>query len=213
MAQVTDLASAMTEAGVGDNLRKYMQARGINTAAVMAAIARDPARGGRRPVGPAREGLQVCRQSHVELSAMEIPVVKARLRHVRRACDRLINGAAKVADAAAVATAAAPSSSVAARVPKDLPAGYWQAQIQKYEAVTIAGEPRQFPQRVIIGAETIIARLAHEVKTETHTAVGLREIVQARYFNAAGEPNPLCSAKKTLGAQECPGVLGLLGGH
>ena len=83
-----------------------------------------------------------------------------------------------------MATAAAPSSSVAARVPKELPAGYWQAQIQKYEAVTIAGEPRQFPQRVIIGAETIIARLAHEVKTET------------RYFNAAGEPNPLCSAKK-----------------
>ena len=99
--------------------------------------------------------------------------------------DGLVNVAAKAAEAAAVATAAAPSSSTATRVPKDLPAGYWQAQIQKCEAVTMAGEPGQFPQCVMIGAEAIIGCLAHEVKLKTYTAVSLHKV----------EHNPRCSAQ------------------
>ena len=94
MAQVTDLASAMTEAGMGDNLRKYMQARGVNTAAVMAAINETPKKVDAVLLDPLEKGFKFADNHTLKLSAMEIPVVKARLRHVWRACDRLVNGAA-----------------------------------------------------------------------------------------------------------------------
>ena len=39
------------------------------------------------------------------------------------------------------------------------------------------------------------------MRTESHTAIGLREIVQSRYFDASGNPNPLGAAKKKNKAQ------------
>ena len=167
------LAKILDEAGAEDHLRKYLSARKINTVAILAAIATDT-----------KELDKVLMKPLSEL---------ARLRQIWKACDKAENGAAtKTLPAVPVASGSGQSS----KVPKDLPAGYWQTQIALYQAVKIHGEARKFPQELLIGAEGILARVLHEIKSETYTAIGLREIVQSGYFNAAGEPNPLSSAKR-----------------
>ena len=55
---------------------------------------------------------------------------------------------------------------------------------------------RRFPQELLLGAETVAARALRESRMRTHTAIGLHEVAQSRFINAAGEPNPLSAACK-----------------
>ena len=41
-----------------------------------------------------------------------------------------------------------------------------------------------------------MARVLDEPRALTHSAIGLHEVVQSRFFNAAGDPNPLSAARK-----------------
>ena len=186
------LAKILDEAGAEDHLRKYLSARKINTVAILAAIATDTKELD-KVLKPLEDGFVLPDSTKLKLSELELPVERARLRQIWKACDKAENGAAtKTLPAVPVASGSGQSS----KVPKDLPAGYWQTQIALYQAVKIHGEARKFPQELLIGAEGILARVLHEIKSETYTAIGLHEIVQSRYFNAAGEPNPLSSASK-----------------
>ena len=45
-----------------------------------------------------------------------------------------------------------------------------------------------------------MARVLNESRTLTHSAVGLHEVVQCRFFNRAGQPNPLSAARKNAKA-------------
>ncbi|CAJ1362729.1 unnamed protein product [Effrenium voratum] len=83
-------------------------------------------------------------------------------------------------------------------VEKDLPAGWWATQVAKFEGATVGGAKRRFPQQQLLAAEAILGRMVFEAKTETQTALGLHEIVQARFFNSAGEPNPLHKDRRKL---------------
>ena len=58
--------------------------------------------------------------------------------------------------------------------------------------MTVAGEPRDFPTNLLLGAEEVLARMYFEhTKSKEYTAVGLGEILQRRTFTAAMEVNPL----------------------
>ena len=121
-----------------------------------------------------------------------MPVLRAKFRRVwRQSCEAL--GLGGTPKQSAVPQSVPVSSS---RSSKELPSGYWQAQVAKYESKHIGGEPRIFPQERLLGAEAIVARVVNEMKSGAFTGIALREIVQHRYFNAAGDPNPLRSAKK-----------------
>ena len=85
---------------------------------------------------------------------------------------------------------------------KELPPGFWQAQVRKYEAVTIHGVPRKFPELTLLGAEATLAKLLNDSKNLCHNAIPLEEIVQHRHFTAALLPNTLSSARKRSRSQE-----------
>ena len=81
------------------------------------------------------------------------------------------------------------------KVPKTLPAGVWANAIQNYESQQIGGCDRSFPTHELLGAESVLARIHHELTvSKLFTPVALGEILQKRTFQASGEPNVL--AKK-----------------
>ena len=53
---------------------------------------------------------------------------------------------------------------------------------------------RKFPKELVLGAESVLARVLWERQQGLQTAPRLAEIVQMRFFTAAGEPNPLSAS-------------------
>ena len=73
------------------------------------------------------------------------------------------------------------------RPPKSLGLGIWTAQIAKYEAAYTP--QRLFPAKLLLGAETVLARLLWEADTKMYTPLKLGEIMQARHFTSTGVIN------------------------
>ena len=77
--------------------------------------------------------------------------------------------------------------------PKTLAVGEWQARINAYQAHWTPA--RSFPQKLLTGAEPILARMVHEqVVSRYFSPVALGEIVRIRTYTATGEINPLITA-------------------
>ena len=95
-------------------------------------------------------------------------------------------------------TPAAPSSasSTSDTVPKTLPPGVYAKLVQDYNNITIDGEKRHFPEKVLLGADKVLARMYHEHTVTKHcTAVTLGEIMAHRVFTSLGSVN--LSRKRT----------------
>ena len=67
---------------------------------------------------------------------------------------------------APVAGVGSPAASHATRaadtVPKHLSSGEWTRLIERFNNITLAGEPRKFPEHELLGAEYVAARMLHE---------------------------------------------------
>ena len=75
-------------------------------------------------------------------------------------------------------------------IPKTLPAGVYNQLVKDYNDVTLNGERREFPERVLLGADKVLARMHHEHTISKHyTAVTLGEIMSQRVFTALGTVN------------------------
>ena len=98
--------------------------------------------------------------------------------------------------AAPAPAAASASTSSEDKVPKQLPSGVWNDGIRRYNAVEIQHIARRFPERELVGAQSVLARMHHEhSKTKLYTPTYLGEILQARSFTSTGDPNPLAKPK------------------
>ena len=76
------------------------------------------------------------------------------------------------------------------KTPKALPPGIYADLVEAYNKVTINGQRRTFPEKLLLGAEKIIARMWHEhVKSKCYTGVKLGELLQHRHFTATGSVN------------------------
>eukprot|EP00438_Fugacium_kawagutii_P022680 Skav224904 [mRNA] locus=scaffold1112:436912:441234:- [translate_table: standard] len=103
--------------------------------------------------------------------------------------------------APAAAPAASPSPAASAKgPPKEIPPDALKKLIQDFESQKIHNQARVFPIRSLLGAEKVVARVWWEHQHKAHTPLGLHEILITRYFDAAGNANPL--AQQT--AQEKP---------
>ena len=72
----------------------------------------------------------------------------------------------------------------------------WTEQIRKYEAVQIHGRSRVFPQQKLLGAESSLAKLWHQLKvTRDFAPLPLGEIMSRRSFDATGAVNALSKRK------------------
>ena len=83
------------------------------------------------------------------------------------------------------------------KIPKTLPPGVYNELVEQYNKVTIHGQRRAFPEKQLLGAEKIIARMWHEHnKSKCYTAVTLGELLQHRHFTATGNINSRINDKK-----------------
>jgi len=95
--------------------------------------------------------------------------------------------------AAPAAPAAAVNNNVpnaSSKAPKELPNGVWLNLVQRYNDIELNGAKREFPEKQVLGAEAILARLYHEhTVSKAYTPLYLGEIVSHRSFTALNELN------------------------
>ena len=192
MSTVPKLVQYLDEAGCDDMAERYIAEMKIVSTEIFASLAESVAELDSVLMEPLQGEFKFSDGTKFKPEKHELPVLRAKFRRVwRQSCEAL--GLGGTPKQSAVPQSVPVSSS---RSSKELPSGYWQAQVAKYESKHIGGEPRIFPQERLLGAEAIVARVVNEMKSGAFTGIALREIVQHRYFNAAGDPNPLRSAKK-----------------
>ncbi|CAE7199832.1 kanC [Symbiodinium sp. CCMP2592] len=193
----TGLRALLLDAGASDDLIAYVATKGILSTAIFAEMGEDVKEFDQAMVQPLASPFKLQDGKVFEVSDAELPVARARLRHAwRKAREK---SAPNTASSSPTTTAAAVT---ATSKTKELPPGYWQQQIHKYEAVLIHGVPRKFPEMTLLGAEAVIAKLLNDAKNFARNAIPLEEIVQHRHFTAALLPNNLSSARKRARSQE-----------
>eukprot|EP00435_Cladocopium_sp_Y103_P027430 s2498_g6.t1 len=194
------LAELAQNAGAGQIILDYLNARGIKTTPTLALISTSREEFLSQVVRPLLEGYQKG-TTRLVVEDDEKPIAQAVMEHMWQEAQlqwqqRLAAVPVNPPQIAA-ATAAPPSSSGTSaaspdKTPKTLPAQIWQKQISRYNGVTLEGRPRKFPEREVLGAEAILGRMWFEhTTTKSYTPTGLGEILQKRSFTASGDVNPL----------------------
>ena len=130
-----------------------------------------------------------------------LDALKASLVATHKAINKSIHNSSPGSSPAAPAPTAAPAATnpkdTDDKIPKTLPPGVYNELIEQYNKVTIHGTRRVFPEKQLLGAEKIIARMWHEHnKSKCYTAVTLGELLQHRHFTATGNINNRISDKK-----------------
>ena len=200
-SQAISLADLAAQAGAGDVILQYLEARGIKTTPTLALIAQDRDTFVTQIVRALLEGFRKG-SIHLTVTEDERPIAQAVMEHMwseaqlqwqERQASVLRSAAQPIA---AAPSGTAPGSTVSSapndKIPKQLPAQVWQKQIARYNGITVDGRPRRFPEKEVLGAEQVLGRIWHEhTVSKIYTPVGLGELLQKRSFTAAGEVNPL----------------------
>ena len=168
------LQALFSSADAAESLRKYITNIGVTSTAIFAELGETVEEFDEAVVAPLRKPVDLHDGTVLEVTEKEFPVARARLRHVWKKCRE----AHATAAPAATATTTTTSSSSSTKT-KELPPGYWQQQIKKYEAVQIKGIARRFPETPLLGAEATLAKLIADAKNGQHCAVPLEEISTA----------------------------------
>lgn len=202
------LSDLLQQAGADEVTCGYLQARGLSSVGTFALIARDHESLRKILIQPLLQGFKKGDQVF-ELDDADKPVAEAVLLTVWDEANQVwkkhlaATGPQNLPGTPAPATAPSSSHSTEDKPPKTLPHGVWTAAIQRYNSVQIQGIARRFPEKELLGAESILARAHFEhTKSKLYTPIGLGEIMTHRSFTAVGEPNPLAKsraeAKSTL---------------
>ena len=88
-----------------------------------------------------------------------------------------------------------PSDSIK-KAPSSLAPGIWNEQIAKYNSVIIQGQAREFPEKTLLGAENILARMIFERQHKMFQPLKLGEILSTRAYTATLEVNSLALRAK-----------------
>ncbi|CAE7220070.1 unnamed protein product [Symbiodinium microadriaticum] len=87
-------------------------------------------------------------------------------------------------------------------IPKALPSGVYSKLVEDYNAITLDGVRRVFPEKLLLGAEKVLARMYHEHHTSKfYTATPLGEIMAQRVwtsFNTINSNRKKDPSKKKL---------------
>ena len=87
-------------------------------------------------------------------------------------------------------------------IPKSLPTGVYSKLVEDYNSITIDGVRRTFPEKQLLGAEKVLARMYHEHHTsKVYTATPLGEIMAQRVwtsFNTINSNRKKNSSEKKL---------------
>ena len=194
------------EAAAGDEIKRYLSARGIKTTATLALLATSLEQLDRVLVKPLMDGWQVEGSTPITLTPSEQPIAMAILHHMWSECRALWSKMQAASTAASFPTATPPtapasgSASPAAedKAPKQLPHGVWNKLLHNYERQMIDSRTRTFPVQEVLGAELVLARLHWEHETsKLYTPVKLGELLELRTFLPSGEINPLSKKERS----------------
>ena len=197
-----DLQAIADAAGAGPDVRRYLLMRGVTSAGTLAMLAPDESTFRDVVIAPLLAGFGVG-ADRVLLQETDRPIAAAVLLFMRKlaldsqAATQPPGPAAPEASAAnSGATGTGTAAKDADKVPRSLPPGVWTEQIKKYEAVEIHGRTRVFPQQKLLGAESSLAKLWHQLKvTRDFAPLPLGEIMSRRSFDATGAVNALSKRK------------------
>ena len=114
-------------------LQQYLTVRDILSVAVMASLAEKVEELDEALMEPLTgKPFKVDESLTVKLSALELPVARAKFRFVWRQCQKVLQSSSPTKPAAPDANGSTHGKSA-----QELPAGYWRGQILKYKSVTI----------------------------------------------------------------------------
>ena len=201
---MTSLEHVADTAAAGQVVRDYLAARGIRTTATLALMAKTESELEKHLMLPLFNGWKTESGCVLRIPPEEQPIVQAILLHMWSICrkqwaDSMTPTPSLTATVpTSPGTASAKTSTSDDKVPKTLPPGTWSSLIRKYQEEQLHGVNRVFPQRELLGAESTLARMHHELHiSRMFTPVQLGEIIEKRSFTASGDVNPLSKARKT----------------
>ena len=186
----SDLLHLAEEAGVDTVVLDYLRALRALSKGVLGAMARNWDEVDSVLVQPLLDGHVHEGVTH-KVAEGDAALVTAQIRYLwKTSHDQLESTATTPTPVIPVQpTPAAPTASK--QPPKELPPEVFKELLSKYEDQKIDGARREFPQRMLLGCEKIIARIWWEMQHDMHTPIQLHELLSCRFFDAAGNPNPL----------------------
>ena len=203
------LDSLADDAGAGTDIRRYLSCRGIKAVPTLALVAKTEDELHKFLLDPLFAGFTDGTYT-IRVQEHEQPIAKAILTHMwsmaRSSWSQTIAATppttmAPMTPASHTGGTSAGAATVEPKAPKTLPAGVWSSLVQQYQKVQLGGHDRIFPVHELIGAESALARMHHELTVSSqYTPVLLGEVLQKRSFNAAGEVNPLQKSPKKTSA-------------
>ena len=182
-------------APLGTAARNYLEARGLTTLRLLAHAAADESAFTEAIVAPFIAGFQVGDVDHKHDGDRVLITALFTIAWT----DARASGAppAQPAPPAALHAPALPAAGPV-KIPITLAMGEWRSYVDRFEERW--GGKRRFPVDVLLGAESVLARLLHELHvSKTFTPLGLGEILAVRAYTASGQVNPYATRK--LGTQ------------
>ena len=198
-AMEDDLRQLAVKANVDDSMLEYLQARRTVTVGLLANIAKDYTELDTILFTPLEAGFEANGKTH-KVEAADIPIAKASLRYLwKLCCDHISAPHPQPTPPAGTPTPGTSTPNVpsgsGAKAQKELSADTMRDLLKYYEDEKVHGVRRVFPQKMLLGAEKIIARVHGEIQQKAYTPMALNEILCARYYDAAGNINPLAQAE------------------
>ena len=198
-AMEDDLRQLAAKANVDDGMLEYLQARRTVTVGLLANIAKDYTELDTILFTPLEAGFEANGKTH-KVEAADIPIAKASLRYLwKLCCDDISAPHPRPTPPAGAPTPGTSTPSVPSgsgtKAQKELSADTMRDLLKYYEDEKVHGVRRVFPQKMLLGAEKIIARVRGEIQQKAYTPMALNEILCARYHDAAGNINPLAQAE------------------
>ena len=189
--------SRLLSEGVQEEALAYLRARGLLSERRLAAVANSHDAFVELVVTPFIAGFEVSGLTHK--STQDPALVRALLVIAWQLAQEACRAAAVPAFISAApppsAVPVAPQVLLPARAPTALAPGEWKLQIEQFES---RWTPRRaFPQKLLLGAEAVLARLLHELRTtRLFTPLGLGEILRVRAYTTLGQVNPLATKQR-----------------
>ena len=196
---MTSLEHVADTAAAGQVVRDYLSARGIRTTATLALMAKTESELEKHLMLPLFSGWKLEGGGTLHVPPEEQPIVQAILLHMWSLCqkDWTASMTPATAPAATLPSTAHQELHDRGQNPQNNAPGTWSSLIKKYQEEKLHGVNRVFPQRELLGAESTLARMLHELHTSRmFTPVQLGEIIEKRSFTASGDVNPLSKARK-----------------
>lgn len=172
------------EAGAGPAIRKYLSLRGIKTAPALTAATEEELQ--RHLLDPLFTGWRDG-TNNVLVHMWSL---------ARLSWKKTIAPATTPAPIAPTSVTTSTTASSSDKVPKELPPGVWTSLAKRYKSIQLDGRDRSFPVHELMGAETILAKMWHELNVSKNFSPSfLGDILQKRSFTASGDVNPWAKIK------------------